>query len=161
MANKESVSVIYSAFEPKNPQRFIARLVGSDGEDILPTFVVCSIDRPKCFIERTNGKNKVCWLPISAVFYDPVVPSSSQRVMGIIESSQTFKLIVTILDPTGDSVEEWELSECRFSFVNFGNLDWRNQTDGKIEQPYLTRNVKGDVLLIAAEISYECAILRY
>lgn len=160
MESLKEEQIFYSNFEPKINRRFIVHFTDPT-ECYLPPWVVCSIERPKFCVTKTQYKNKINWHPIRAILYDPIVPSSAQAVMQNILDNKTFKLVINVLGPAGDKVEEWEMTGCRFSHVDFGTLDWRTIENGKIEQVNCSTNVSGTPLLIEVEIQYDCATLKY
>lgn len=158
----ESIQLYTTTFEPKIDRRFITYFTNSKGP-ILPSFVVYAIDRPKCSVKKSefDGKNKINWEPITAKLYDPIVPSSAQAIFHNIIDGELFKLVVDVLGPIGDKVEEWEFTGCRFSHIDFGTMDWRNMENGEIDFVTTKRSVSGKPLFINVEIQFESVVLNY
>lgn len=154
--------IIGCAFEPKMTSRFIVKMIGKDGKDILQSFVVKSCDRPSVY--RENGK--WVWNPIKIIAYDPVIPSSAQSLFLYTENDcQEFDMTIEVLGPVGDAVEKWVFTDAQINAIDFGNLDWStSDMDKKSEIHHLNmvQRVKGgDVLEIAATITYKSVVLEF
>lgn len=74
--------------------------------------------------------------------YDPIVPSGAQAVMEWVrlhhesvtgrDGYQDFykrDLVVNVLGPVGDKVEEWVLKGSFITEATFNSLDWSNDGD--------------------------------
>lgn len=142
----DSNEIFYTQFEPKVQNRFIMYLDG------VPSFLIHKTDRPKITasakeLDHINIKRKYrgksVWDDISITLYDPIVPSGAQAVMEWIrlhhesvtgrDGYQDFykkDIVINVLGPVGDKVEEWTLKGAFISgTTNFGSLDWTNDGD--------------------------------
>ena len=135
-------SEFYTTFEPKITNRFIVYIKNDNGESILPSYVIKSINRPNYVLE--NGSLKPNNFKLTC--YDPIVPSVPQMIMSSIEKSEKWNMIVNILGPVGDKVEEWEIKGAKINSIKFSDLDWQN---------------KGDPLEIEITLNFDWAKLNY
>jgi hypothetical protein len=157
-----SNEIFFTQFETKTRNRFI---LGIDG---IPAYILRKCDRPKVQSEKKTldhinlqryYKGKTTWQDITAILYDPVVPSAAQSVMEWIRLShesvtgrdgyQDFykkDLTLNILGPVGDKVEEWLIKNAWVQNADFGDVDWTNT---------------GDPCEITITIVYDYAILQY
>lgn len=153
---------MFSNFETKTINRFIMYVDG------IPAFTISKCDRPKVVSEKKAldhinlqryYKGKTTWSDISMELYDPIVPSAAQAVMEWIRLSHESvtgrdgyndmyakDLVINVLGPVGDKVEEWKLVGAFPISADFGNLDWSNG---------------GDPLKITVVLSINYAILQY
>jgi len=135
--------LFFTAFEPKVKNRFILSMDG------VPSYMVKGIQRPSfkqdaLALDHINSqryvKGKTIWNPMKMTFYDPIVPSGAQAVMewfrlhhesitGRDGYAEFYKkdLVLNILGPVGDKVEEWILKGCQITTTEFGDLDWKSQ----------------------------------
>jgi len=159
---KENKFNLYTTFEPKVKSRFISHFKDSTGI-FLPTFVVYGIERPKCqIIWDKNEKPKICWLPISVELYDPIVPSTAQALISHLKREESFNLVISVLGPTGDEVENWEITNAKIIFIDFGSLNWHGgDVKSTIESINTKQYVNGDILRVFIKIEYDCAILKF
>jgi hypothetical protein len=113
------------AFEPKQTNRFVMYVDG------IPTFMIKKVSRPavtsgKVTLDHINIKRHVKgkseWQDVTMTLYDPIVPSAAQAVMewfrlshesvtGRNGYSDFYKknIVINVIGPVGDKVEEWEL----------------------------------------------------
>jgi len=118
-------------YEPKRNNRF---LVEFPEQFNIEYWAVQKINKPK----YTDG----VWEDIKIEFIDPIGPSTSQSLFGIVNFLKTnnsndkklFDVKIKSLDPTGVEVEEWVVEVEKVLTINFGELDY---ADDKIQQPYL------------------------
>jgi hypothetical protein len=88
--------------------------------------------------------------------YDPIVPSGAQAVMEWVrlhhESvtgrdgyAEFYKkdIIINVLGPVGDKVEEWILKGAQITEVNFGEMDW-----AKDEAMGITMKIQPDFCIL-------------
>jgi len=123
--------LIVTQFQPKRNDRF---LVEFPKQFNIESWTVQKINKPK----YTNGG----WEDIKIVFIDPIGPSTSQSLFGIVNFLKTndnndkklFDVKIKSLDPTGVEVEEWVVGVEKVLTINFGELDYG---DDNIQQPYL------------------------
>lgn len=159
----EANDMFYKTFEPKVQNRFIMIVDG------IPSFVIRKMDRPKINADKKSldhinlqryYRGKTTWNEVSMELYDPIVPSAAQAVMEWIRlchESVTGRdgymdfykkdIIINVLGPVGDKVEEWKLiGAFPVGATDFGNLDWTNT---------------GDALGVTVNLSIDYAILQF
>lgn len=154
--NREEFAVM---FEPKFNRRFITYWGDSTGK-FLPSFVTYLIDRPKCSITyNILGKTKIKWLPINAILYDPIIPSSSLAIMSHINRKEHFNLFIDVLGPVGDVVESWEIKKCKIKSVDFGMLNWKATEHSKIDLLGFDYKINGEFASVSLVIDYKEATL--
>lgn len=137
--------LFFTAFEPKVQNRFIMSIDG------IPSYVIKDTNRPKLKqdVVKLNHinlqrytKGKTVWESIEINLYDPIVPSGAQAVMEWVrlhhESvtgrdgyAEFYKkdIIINVLGPVGDKVEEWVLKGAQITAVDFGKMAWESDTD--------------------------------
>ena len=153
--------IMFTPFEPKLKNRFIMQIDG------INAYVIKAANRPsiesdEVILEHMNVtryvKGKSRWQPLDITLYDPVVPSAAQQVMEWVrlghESvtgrdgySDFYKkdVVINVLGPVGDKVEEWTLKGAWIKEASFGDLDWSTN----------------DPVAIAITLKYDYAILQY
>ena len=140
MAVLSSNEIFFTAFEPKQPNRFIMEMDG------FPAYIVKGIGA----INLTQGttelnhiniqrfvKGKSTWGEIEFTLFDPITPSGAQAVMEWVrlhhESvtgrdgySDFYKkdLTFNVLGPVGDIVSQWIIKGALITSVTFGDYDW-------------------------------------
>jgi len=142
MAVLSSNEMMFTAYEPKVPNRFMFYVDG------IPSYIINkasspSFDAGEITLEHINVyrkiKGKVRWGDVSLQLYDPITPSGTQAVMewfrlshesvtGRDGYSDFYKKDCTmaILGPVGDVVGEWILKGAFIKTSNFGEYDWSN-----------------------------------
>lgn len=143
MANIVSENeMFYTQFEPKTQNRFIMYLDG------VPSYMVRAASRPSIQQQAKQlphinlvrfVKGRSVWQPIQLTLYDPIVPSGAQAIMEWIRlghESVTGRdgyadfykkdIVLNLLGPVGDKVEEWIGKGCFITDANFGQLDWNS-----------------------------------
>ena len=101
------------------------------------------IDLPSEGRVYVKGKSK--WTPIDITLYDPIVPSAAQQVMEWVrlghESvtgrdgySDFYKkdVLLKVLGPVGDVVEEWILKGTWIQDATFGDFDFASNDPAEI-----------------------------
>ena len=153
--------LFFTAFEPKTQNRYIMTLDG------VPSYLIKKADRPKLSQEKKKidhinlqryVKGKSVWDEINVEVYDAIVPSGAQAIMEWVrlhhESvtgrdgyAEFYKkdVVISILGPVGDKVEEWILKGCQITKVEFGELAWE----------------KDDMLSINMTLQMDFAILNF
>ena len=149
MANLVSEQeLFFTAFEPKTANRYIMQLDG------IPSYLIKKIERPKLTQEvkkldhinlQRYVKGKSVWGELNLELFDPIVPSGAQAVMEWVrlhhESvtgrdgyAEFYKkdIIINVLGPVGDKVEEWILKGCQITKVEFGEMDWSKDDPASI-----------------------------
>ena len=140
MAVLSSNEIFFTAFEPKQPNRFIMEMDG------FPAYIVKGVGA----INLTQGttelnhinvqrfvKGKTTWGTIQFTLFDPITPSGAQAVMEWVrlhhESvtgrdgySDFYKkdLTFNVLGPVGDIVSEWIIKGALITTANFGEYNW-------------------------------------
>ena len=145
MAETLSVTeMLPNKFEPKRKFRWVLMLEGIDA------FLVKSTDRPSFSIAEEmipfiNSKRyiagRLTFNTISLTLHDPIAPSGAQQVMEWIRThaesvsgragyADFYKrdMQLKLLDPVGTVVELWDLKGCFLTDVNYGNLDYSDDS---------------------------------
>ena len=112
----------------------------------IPQWVVSEASRPNMTIKSKKilgfeFLKKIIWGDMQIIMTDPIGPSTSQPLMDLIHKSlyekkqiikDKFDLKLEMLDPTGVVVERWDLSDCEFKSITFGELSHQNDNIVKI-----------------------------
>jgi len=140
MAVLDSNEIFYTAFEPKQKNRFILYVDG------FPSYIMKGVGA----VSLTQGtvplnhinvqrfvKGKTTWNTIDFTLFDPITPSGAQAVMEWVrlhhESvtgrdgySDFYKkdLTVNVLGPVGDIVSEWVIKGALITAASFGDYSW-------------------------------------
>jgi hypothetical protein len=152
MAVLDPNEIFFTAFEPKQKNRFILYVDG------IPSYLIKGMGAIKITqstvtlshinIQRSvKGKSK--WDAISMTLYDPITPSGAQSVMEWVrlhhESvtgrdgySDFYKkdLTLNVLGPVGDVVSEWIIKGAFITDASFGDFNWED--DGAAQQIEMT-----------------------
>ncbi len=141
-------SIFFTAFEPKQANRFILYVDG------FPSYMIKGVSA----ITMTQGivtlnhinverkiKGKSKWENVTLQLFDPITPSGAQAVMEWVrlhhESvtgrdgySDFYKkdLTINILGPVGDIVSEWKLKGAFITSANFGDYNWDTEDEAKM-----------------------------
>ena len=140
MAVLDPNEIFFTAFEPKQQNRFILYVDG------IPAYVVkgvgaVSVTQGTVELNHINVsryvKGKSVWDPISLTLFDPITPSGAQAVMEWVrlhhESvtgrdgySDFYKkdLTFNVLGPVGDIVSEWIIKGAFITNSGFGEYNW-------------------------------------
>lgn len=132
--------IFYTAFEPKQSNRFIMYMDG------FPSYLVkgvgaISLTQTAVALNHINVqryvKGKTVWGPIQFTLYESITPSGAQAVMEWVrlghESvtgrdgySDFYKkdLPFNVIGPVGDIVSEWIIKGALITEVNFGDYSW-------------------------------------
>jgi hypothetical protein len=132
--------IFYTAFEPKQTNRFILYMDG------VPSYLVkgvgaVSLTQTAVALNHINVqryvKGKTKWNTIQFTMYESITPSGAQAVMEWVrlghESvtgrdgySDFYKkdLTFNVLGPVGDIVSEWIIKGSVITEVNFGDYNW-------------------------------------
>jgi hypothetical protein len=110
-------------FEPKIENRYIVEF-GAPFE--IPNFVICEASRPS--INKTQCG--IVWEDMVFGMYDPITPSTGQVVINGIKKlmqldDQSISIIIKILGPVGDTVEQWEVVG-DIKSIDFGRLEYKS-----------------------------------
>ena len=140
MAILDANEIFFTAFEPKQANRFILYMDG------VPSYLIKGVNA----VTLTQGevtlnhinvyrkvKGKTTWGNIQMTLFDPITPSGAQSVMEWVrlhhESvtgrdgySDFYKkdLVIDVLGPVGDIVGEWIIKGAFITEANFGDYSW-------------------------------------
>jgi len=139
--------IFFTAFEPKQANRFIMTLDG------IPSFIVkglsaISVTQGEVILNHINilrkVKGKTVWNDVTMTLFDPITPSGAQAVMEWVrlhhESvtgrdgySDFYKKdpILQVLGPVGDVVSEWILKGAFIKEATFGDYNWDTENEAK------------------------------
>ena len=140
MAVLDPNEIFFTAFEPKQKNRFIMYIDG------IPSFTIkgiggITLSQGSVPLNHINVvryvKGKTIWNPIQLTLFDPITPSGAQATLEWIrlhhESvtgrdgySDFYKkdLTVNVLGPVGDVVSEWILKGAFIKDASFGDYSW-------------------------------------
>ena len=140
MAVLDPNEIFFTAFEPKQKNRFILYVDGIPSYQIKGMGAV-TISQGTVALNHINVqrfvKGKSTWNPISMTLFDPITPSGAQTVMEWVrlhhESvtgrdgySDFYKkdLTLNVLGPVGDIVSEWIIKGAIITSADFGDFNW-------------------------------------
>ncbi len=154
--------IFYTAFEPKQSNRFILYMDG------IPSYLVkgvsaVSLTQSAVALNHINVqryvKGKTIWNTITFTMYESITPSGAQAVMEWVrlghESvtgrdgySDFYKKDITfnVIGPVGDIVSEWVIKGAVITSVNFGDYSWDDD---------------GNPVNISVEVQPDYCILNY
>ena len=132
--------VFFTAFEPKQQNRFIAFVDGFPAY-IMKGVGAVSVTQGTVPLNHINVqryvKGKTVWNTIQFTLFDPITPSGAQAVMEWVrlhhESvtgrdgySDFYKkdLTMNVLGPVGDIVSEWIIKGAFITSADFGDFSW-------------------------------------
>ena len=140
MAVLDPNEIFFTAFEPKQANRFILYMDG------VPSYIVkgvnaVTVSQGEVMLNHINVyrkvKGKTTWGDIQMTLFDPITPSGAQAVMEWVrlhhESvtgrdgySDFYKkdLVLDVLGPVGDVVSEWIIKGAFIKEANFGDYNW-------------------------------------
>ena len=140
MAILDANEIFFTAFEPKQANRFILYMDG------VPSYLIkgvnaVSLTQGEVTLNHINVyrkvKGKTTWGDIQMTLFDPITPSGAQSVMEWVrlhhESvtgrdgySDFYKkdLVLDVLGPVGDVVSEWIIKGAFIKEANFGDYNW-------------------------------------
>ena len=144
MAVLDPNEIFFTAFEPKQQNRFILYMDG------IPAYIIkgvagVNLTQDAVALNHINvqrfvkGKSK--WGEIQMTLFDPITPSGAQAVMewlrlhhesvtGRDGYSDFYKkdLTLNVLGPVGDIVSEWIIVGALITDINFGDYSWDNES---------------------------------
>ena len=132
--------IFYTAFEPKQANRFILYMDGMPSY-ILKGVSAVTLNQGVVTLNHMNVERKVkgksVWQNVTLTLFDPITPSGAQATMEWVrlhhESvtgrdgySDFYKkdLTINVLGPVGDIVSEWILKGAFIVNTNFGEYNW-------------------------------------
>ena len=140
MAVLDPNEIFYTAFEPKQANRFILYMDGMPSY-ILKGVSAVTLNQGVVTLNHMNVERKVkgksVWQNVTLTLFDPITPSGAQATMEWVrlhhESvtgrdgySDFYKkdLTINVLGPVGDIVSEWILKGAFITNTNFGEYSW-------------------------------------
>ena len=142
MAILDPNEIFFTAFEPKQKNRFIMYIDG------FPSYMVkavgaVSLTQGSVALNHINVqryvKGKTVWNTVSFTLFAPITPSGAQAVMEWVrlhhESvtgrdgySDFYKkdLTFNVLGPVGDVVSEWIIKGAMITDASFGDYSWED-----------------------------------
>ena len=142
MAILDPNEIFFTAFEPKQKNRFIMYIDG------FPSYMVkgvgaVSLTQGSVALNHINVqryvKGKTVWNTVQFTLFDPITPSGAQAVMERVrlhhESvtgrdgySDFYKkdLTFNVLGPVGDVVSEWIIKGAMIIDASFGDYSWED-----------------------------------
>jgi hypothetical protein len=140
MAVLDPNEIFFTAFEPKQKNRFILYVDGIPSYQIKGMGAV-TLTQGTVALNHINVqrfvKGKSTWGTIQMTLFDPITPSGAQAVMEWVrlhhESvtgrdgySDFYKkdLTLDVLGPVGDIVSEWIIKGAIIQEANFGDYNW-------------------------------------
>jgi hypothetical protein len=160
MAVLDPNEIFFTAFEPKQQNRFILYMDG------IPAYIIkgvagVNLTQDAVTLNHINvqrfvkGKSK--WGEIQMTLFDPITPSGAQAVMEWVrlhhESvtgrdgySDFYKkdLTLDVLGPVGDIVSEWIIKGALITSANFGDYNW--DTDSTAQN--ITLSIQPDYCIL-------------
>ena len=140
MAVLDPNEIFYTAFEPKQANRFILYMDG------MPSYIIkgvsaVTLNQGMVTLNHINVERKIkgksSWQDVTMTLFDPITPSGAQATMEWVrlhhESvtgrdgySDFYKkdLTINVLGPVGDIVSEWILKGAFITSTNFGEYNW-------------------------------------
>ena len=160
MAVLDPNEIFFTAFEPKQANRFIMYIDGIPAYEIKGVGAVNLtqgvVNLNHINVQR-NVKGKTTWGTIQFTLFDPITPSGAQAVMEWVrlhhESvtgrdgySDFYKKDLTfdVLGPVGDIVSEWVIKGAFITDANFGEYNW-DTTDQAVN---ITMTVQPDYCVL-------------
>ena len=160
MAVLDPNEIFFTAFEPKQKNRFILYVDGIPSYQIKGVGAV-TLEQGVVTLNHINVERKVKgksrWSDISMTLFDPITPSGAQAVMEWVrlhhESvtgrdgySDFYKKDpqLQVLGPVGDVVSEWILKGAFINNANFGDFNW--DTENEAQNIELTLSIDYAVL---------------
>ena len=144
MAVLDPNEIFFTAFEPKQKNRFICYVDGFPAY-IMKGVGAVSLTQQSVALNHINVqrfvKGKTTWNTIDFTLFDPITPSGAQSVMEWVrlhhESvtgrdgySDFYKkdLTMNVLGPVGDIVSEWIIKGAMITEATFGDYNWDNES---------------------------------
>ena len=160
MAVLDPNEIFFTAFEPKQKNRFILYVDGIPSYQIKGVGAV-TLEQGVVTLNHINVERKIKgkskWSDVSMTLFDPITPSGAQAVMewvrlhhesvtGRAGYSDFYKkdLTIDVLGPVGDIVSEWILKGAFINNANFGDFNW--DTENEAQNIELTLSIDYAVL---------------
>lgn len=140
MAILDTNEVFFTAFEPKQQNRFLMSIDGIESY-IIKSVSEIALTQGEVVLNHINVyrkvKGKSTWGNVTLSLHDPISPSGAQQVMewgrlsyesvtGRAGYSDFYKKDITLnlLGPVGDIVSEWIIKGAFLTNFNQGSFDW-------------------------------------
>ena len=160
MAVLDPNEIFFTAFEPKQANRFIMYIDGIPSYEIKGVGAV-QVQQGTVRLNHINVQRYVkgvtTWQPIQFTLFDPITPSGAQAAMEWVRlhhESVTGRdgysdfyqkdLTFDVLGPVGDIVSEWVIKGAFITDVNFGDYSW-DTTDTAVN---ITMTVQPDYCVL-------------
>ena len=145
MAVLDPNEIFFTAFEPKQSNRFIMYIDGIPSYEVKGVGAV-NVAQSSVALNHINVqrfvKGKTTWGPISFTLFDPITPSGAQAaiewlrlhhesVTGRDGYSDFYKkdLTIDVLGPVGDIVSEWIIKGAFIKDASFGDMNWDTENE--------------------------------
>ena len=147
MATIGANEIFFTAFEPKQKNRFVLYMDG------IPSYMIkgvgaVALEQGMVTLNHINVERKIKgkskWSDVSLTLFDPITPSGAQAVMEWVrlhhESvtgrdgySDFYKkdLTIDVLGPVGDIVSEWVLKGAFITNATFGEYNWDTENEAQ------------------------------
>ena len=147
MAILDPNEIFFTAFEPKQKNRFIMYVDG------IPAYLIKGVSgmgfsQEEITLNHINVyrkiKGKLKWNDLTLTLFDPITPSGAQSVMEWVrlhhESvtgrdgySDMYKKDVTlnVLGPVGDIISEWVVKGAFIKSADFGEFNWDTEAEAQ------------------------------
>jgi len=115
--NKLGPNAMFTAFEPKQSNRWVVKFPEDFG---IESWMVNHVSPVVYDAEKRE------WSDITITLYDAIPKSTSKVFSDLIEEGRfyNFLLQMTMLDPVGDDVEDFNFVECNIKTIDFGHTDY-------------------------------------
>jgi hypothetical protein len=147
MAILDPNQIFFTAFEPKQKNRFILYVDG------IPAYLIKGVSgmgfsQEEIVLNHINVyrkiKGKLKWNDLTLTLFDPITPSGAQATMEWVrlhhESvtgrdgySDMYKkdLTINVLGPVGDIVSEWIVKGAFIKSADFGEYNWDTEAEAQ------------------------------
>jgi hypothetical protein len=147
MAILDPNEIFFTAFEPKQKNRFILYVDG------IPAYLIKGVSgmgfsQEEIVLNHINVyrkiKGKLKWNDLTLTLFDPITPSGAQATMEWVrlhhESvtgrdgySDMYKkdLTINVLGPVGDTVSEWVVKGAFIKSADFGEYNWDTEAEAQ------------------------------
>jgi len=147
MAILDPNQIFFTAFEPKQKNRFILYVDG------IPAYLIKGVNgmgfsQEEIVLNHINVyrkiKGKLKWNDLTLTLFDPITPSGAQATMEWVrlhhESvtgrdgySDMYKkdLTINVLGPVGDIVSEWIVKGAFIKSADFGEYNWDTEAEAQ------------------------------
>jgi hypothetical protein len=147
MAILDPNQIFFTAFEPKQKNRFILYVDG------VPAYLIKGVSgmgfsQEEIVLNHINVyrkiKGKLKWNDLTLTLFDPITPSGAQATMEWVrlhhESvtgrdgySDMYKkdLTINVLGPVGDIVSEWIVKGAFIKSADFGEYNWDTEAEAQ------------------------------